>query len=142
MGKINVSRVFLGGLVASLILFILASALNGALLEPQWLTWVKQQGSQYQMVPQSTSIMLWLAYSLINGIAGVWIYAGIRPRLGAGPKTALVAGLVIWLVSFVTSYIGHIALRDIPGNLACANCLAGLVMAPLAILAGAAIYKE
>jgi hypothetical protein len=30
------------------------------------------------------------------GFLVVWLYAAIRPRLGAGPKTALCAGLFCW----------------------------------------------
>jgi hypothetical protein len=35
------------------------------------------------------------------GLVLVWTYAAIRPRFGPGPKTAVTAALVIWIVGGV-----------------------------------------
>ena len=39
-----------------------------------------------------------LALNLAGGIWAMWLYAAIRPRYGAGAKTAVVTGLSWWLV--------------------------------------------
>ncbi|HSE60477.1 MAG TPA: hypothetical protein VLA99_17380 [Nitrospiraceae bacterium] len=31
-------------------------------------------------------------------LSALWLYAAIRPRFGAGPKTALYAGLGVWVL--------------------------------------------
>jgi hypothetical protein len=35
---------------------------------------------------------------LAYGILMVWLYVAIRPRYGAGPKTAALAGLAAWAI--------------------------------------------
>jgi hypothetical protein len=40
------------------------------------------------------------------GVGVVWLYAAIRPRFGAGPRTAMRAGLAMWLATFVFSFAG------------------------------------
>src|SRR5207249_3963498 len=39
---------------------------------------------------------MFLAWGFLVGIFAVWLYAAIRPRYGAGPKTALCAGAAVW----------------------------------------------
>ena len=39
--------------------------------------------------------------SFVVGILLVWIYAAIRPRFGAGMRTATKAGLVVWAFGFL-----------------------------------------
>ena len=33
------------------------------------------------------------------GIGLIWLYAAIRPRYGPGPRTAAIAGFVMWLIT-------------------------------------------
>ena len=37
--------------------------------------------------------------NLLEGIWAMWLYAAIRPRYGAGPKTAVAAGISWWVIS-------------------------------------------
>jgi hypothetical protein len=39
------------------------------------------------------------AVNLAMGMWAMWLYAAIRPRYGAGPRTAAVAGLSWWVIS-------------------------------------------
>ena len=34
----------------------------------------------------------------VFGVVAIWLYAAIRPRYGPGPKTAAIAGLVLWFI--------------------------------------------
>src|SRR5437667_4515115 len=36
----------------------------------------------------------------VLGVLLVWLYAAIRPRFGPGPKTSLIAGLVLWFLAY------------------------------------------
>ena len=38
-------------------------------------------------------------FNLAGGIWAMWLYAAIRPRYGAGAKTAAVAGFAWWVAS-------------------------------------------
>jgi hypothetical protein len=83
-------------------------------------------------------MVIWAVVSLVFGLTGVWIYAGIRPHYGAGWKTALLAGLLLWLAPS----LGQVALGAIPTYVTVVGAVGGLVGALLALLAGASIYKE
>jgi len=90
MGKMNVGRVILGGLVAGLVMnaseaFLHAGVLgaDGTKLLEDW----KQRGVDLDVRP---SLVFWLiGITFVLGILAIWTYAAIRPRFGAGPKTAL-----------------------------------------------------
>jgi hypothetical protein len=77
-----------------------------------------------------------------TGIVGVWLYAAARPRLGAGPTTALQVGLVVWLLAWAFPSIGMMTQGLYPGGLLLIGVLWGLVEVPLAMVAGAWLYKE
>ena len=44
---------------------------------------------------------MFLAWGFLVGIFAVWLYAAIRPRYGAGPKTALCAGAAVWGIGYL-----------------------------------------
>ncbi len=73
----------------------------------------------------------------------VWLYAAIRPRYGAGPKTAVWAGLAVWVAGVLLPnavFMGAAGL--FPASLTVMTTAAGIVELVVATLAGAALYKE
>jgi len=142
MGRINVGRLVLGTIVAAIVLFLISGLVNGAILGDDWKNWQQSLGSLNHAAPQSTAMLIWAIVALVYGLAGVWIYAGIRPRYGAGPKTAIIAGFILWLAGSLTTALVHFALDDIPQKMAVINCIAYFVGDPLAVLAAASVYKE
>jgi hypothetical protein len=72
----------------------------------------------------------------------VWLYAAIRPRYGAGPKTAMLAGFVVWALAYASSNAAMVFLHLFPLGLMLAATAVGLVETVVAGLAGAALYKE
>ena len=94
MGKINMGRVILGGVVAGIVANVLGFLVDGLLLAPQWAEGMKALGRPDFSTSQIIGFnILGLAY----GIFTVWLYAAIRPRYGAGPKAAVCAGLAAWV---------------------------------------------
>ncbi len=80
---------------------------------------------------------------LVIGLAAVWIYAAIRPRFGAGPKTAFYAGLVSWvLASLVANTFFMVIPYMYPHHLALYATIVDLIACVVGTLAGAALYKE
>ncbi|SEE48040.1 hypothetical protein SAMN05444161_5902 [Rhizobiales bacterium GAS191] len=142
MTHINTGRVVLGGVVAAIVLFIVSGIVNGAILGSSWQAWLQAMGSLNHAPAEPAGIALWAIVSLVFGLTGVWIYAGIRPRYGAGPKTAVLAGLLLWLAGWLAPALGQIALGAIPNNVTVVGCVGGLAGALLALLAGAALYQE
>src|ERR1039458_5006683 len=91
MGKINMGRVLIAGIVAD----VLGYLVDGMWLAPQWADGMKALGHA------NFSSNQWIWFNVLglgSGIALIWIYAAIRPRFGAGAKTAVCAGLAVWVV--------------------------------------------
>jgi hypothetical protein len=76
------------------------------------------------------------------GIAAVWLYAAIRPRYGAGPKTALCAGAAVWFLSYVYGSVGMVVMGMYPAGMLTIGLTWGLVELLVATVAGAYFYKE
>jgi hypothetical protein len=81
-------------------------------------------------------------FHLIAGILAVWLYSAIRPRLGAGPKTAVIAGLFVWIFCGLSFGATLGALGIFPARILVFDSLTTLVMFVAATLAGAWVYKE
>ena len=139
MGKINVGRVVLGGLLAGLVMNIGEFLLNGVILTKDWDEAMRSLGKQ-PIGGQAIAVFVVLAFLL--GIVTVWIYAAIRPRFGAGAKTAVYAGLVVWILTSLFAVIGQWPTGIFPTRLLLIGCVWALVETPIASVAGAWLYKE
>jgi hypothetical protein len=82
-----------------------------------------------------------MTFGFLCGIVLVWLYASIRPRYGPGPKTAVIAGLTIWLITRLAFAAWWFTGLYSFGVVA-ASAVGGLVAAVAGGLAGCALYKE
>src|SRR3989475_9332636 len=96
MGKINLARVFLGGLLAGLIINIFEYVLNGVVFASQWDAYMKALGRQMR----PGAIPFFVVSTFVAGIGVGLLYAVARPRLWAGPKTAAPAGVSYWFFAY------------------------------------------
>jgi hypothetical protein len=142
MGHVNVRRMIVGALVAAFILFVIEGFINGSILGAAWEDWAKALGPLNHAPSFAVGLVIWAIVSLLHGLAGVLIYVGIRPRFGAGPKTAVLAGLLLWIPGFLTHALSQLALGDIPLRVIVIGCVGGLIAVMVAIVAGAATYQE
>jgi hypothetical protein len=101
MGQINWGRVIGGGLLAGLVMNISEATLHGGMLGQDGVNLFKSYGIPYE--PQTWQVIALVAMTFVLGIAAVWLYAAIRPRYGAGPKTAICAGLAVWILAHLWS---------------------------------------
>jgi hypothetical protein len=140
MGKINTGRVIIGGLVAGIVGDIFGYLVDGLWLAPQWNDGMKALGR----TEIGASQILWFnVIGLVLGIATIWIYAGIRPRFGAGPKTAVLAGLAVWIVGALLPNFSSMWVSGLFSHSLTVMTTAGALVATLiAAVAGAAVYKE
>lgn len=140
MGKINLGRVVLGGIVAGIVIDIFEGVANGLILSQQFSTALTALGKTGAMsVKQLIAFNVW---GLAAGILMIGLYAAMRPRLGAGPKTAICAGLMIWATAFVLGNATMVFLHLMPVGLTLIGLGIALVETIVAGLAGAALYKE
>ena len=83
----------------------------------------------------------WVVIDFLMGILVVWTYAAMRPRLGAGPKTAIIAGLVPYLaITFIIFGLSQGGL--IAHALWMKMAVISLVITSVGAVAGAWAYKE
>ena len=77
------------------------------------------------------------------GILMTWWYAAIRPRFGAGPKTAAIAGFAVWLIG-VGQMLKSVATAEPAPNLPAGPVvpLLSLLMIIASSEVGAWVYKE
>jgi hypothetical protein len=139
MAGINVGRVIGGGLLAGLVMNVVDGVTNGVILGARWAEETKRLG--IDMAAQSGSLVGWLTFGFFCGIVLVWLYASIRARYGPGPKTAVVAGLAIWLITRLAFAAWWFTGLYSFGVVA-ASAVGGLVAAVAGALAGCALYKE
>ncbi len=140
MGKINVGRWILGGLVAGIVGDIVESLVEGFWLGPTWNSAMTALGKPALVTSQ---IVEFNCVGLVIGLAAVWIYAAIRPRFGAGPKTAVYAALVTWVLSSLVANTFFMVIPYMyPHHLALYATIADLVACLAGTVAGAALYKE
>jgi hypothetical protein len=138
MGKINWNRVILGGLVAGVIINIFEFALHGAVLAKDMDAAVRALGREVG----GGELLMFLVWGFLVGIFAVWLYAAIRPRYGAGPKTALCAGAAVWGLGYLLAAVGPIALHLFPRHIIAIGLAVGLVEVLVGTVAGAWLYRE
>jgi hypothetical protein len=139
MSKLDTSRVLVGGIVAGIISDIFEYVLNGIVLRDQWNT--ISTSHSLPMVGMN-EIVVFNVLGLITGIAAVWAYAAMRPRFGAGPRTAVYAALLIWVVGYVIPNVFQTVSGLVPLNMMLTITVVGLVEIVVATVVGAYIYKE
>ena len=139
MGKINVGRVIVGGLLAGVVMNIGEFILNEPILGDQWTAAM----AALNKPPISGSMIVWfILQTFVIGIGLTWLYAAMRPRFGAGPKTAVWAGLAVWFFAILCGFGSTAILGLFPGKLVGIVLVWDLIEVPLATLAGAWLYKE
>jgi len=140
MGKINLGRVILGGIVGGIVGDVLDIPVDGIWLAPQWTRETAALGHG------TFSPGMYAGFDVLGiviGIVAIWIYAAIRPRLGPGVKTAIYAGVVVWILAFLVPnasfmYVLHLYSK----HLMLYTTLGALVEVVVGTIAGAALYKE
>ncbi len=139
MGNINMGRVLVGGLLAGLVLNIGEFLLNDFVLGTQ----MKEFFTRHNFTEPGTNFMIVaVGLTFVMGIVIVLGYACIRPRLGAGVKTAIIAGLFAWFGVYFYSGIVNGVLFGIPMSTMALVIVWGVVEYAVAAVAGAWLYKE
>src|SRR6185503_669852 len=98
MGRINMGRVVVGGLLAGLLINVSEAILNGVLFGEE----NNAALAALNRPPMDNGMIVWfviLGFGL--GIVAVWLYAAIRPRFGPGVRTAVLASLAVWVLAYL-----------------------------------------
>jgi hypothetical protein len=140
MGKINWGRVVLGGLLAGVVLNIVDWLFYGVMMKQELAAAMqalgKQPGAMDSLVP------LFVTLDFVTGIALLWVYAAIRPRFGAGAKTAVIAGVAVWFFVGLLHALGEGPMGLFPQKVYTVGTIVALVQYAVAGAVGAYVYKE
>ena len=140
MGKINLRRVLLGGLLAGVVLNVLEFVLNGLILGDRW---ARAMESLNRAAPEGAGAMIgYIIWGFLLGIALVWLYAAVRPRFGPGPKTAVITGLAVWVVVWLLGFGSTVIVGIFPTILVVITLVWELFEVPIATAVGAWLYQE
>ena len=123
----NMSGIIKGGLVAGLLINVSEMVLN-TLVVPM------PEG-------QSGSIAFWVVFAFVLGLLTAYLYALIRPRSGAGPKTGVCAGLMVWLLHVLLPAAGMWNMGMAPDGLTVMLVWTAAEMVLAGVLAGM-LYSE
>jgi hypothetical protein len=139
MDRINIGRVVAGGLLAGLVLNVFEYVLNGVILSDEWETAIANLG----LAPTSGSAMaMFIVLFFLLGIIAVWLYAAMRPRFGPGPRTAVFAGLLVWVLVYVYPTMYNGLWPIFPHSLMMTATVVGFFEVPIGTMAGAWLYRE
>jgi|SRR5579862_2652006 len=139
---INTSRVIAGGLVAGVVANVVDFVGNGVIMKDSMSAQLNalKPGLAATMAAGNT-IAQFVGIDFLFGIVIVFVYAAIRPRFGAGPKTAFYAGLIVWIVGGLV-WADVTALGIFPWSAFPMGAIEALVSCVAAALVGGMIYKE
>jgi hypothetical protein len=142
MGAMNQQKVIVGGLVAGIILIVLDYVSGSFVLGP----WAAGHADAVNAALTATmnskrAIVGGIVTDLCLGWSLVWCYAAIRPRYGAGARTAMCAGSFIWFV-FMLAMGSYYLYRMSSITFVLIAALVSLIQMLIAVYVGAMMYSE
>ena len=135
MPKTNWTRAIPGGLLAGVVINAGELLLHRVLLQQRWTAAFAALGKH------PTGWAQFIPANFLVGFFIVWLYTRLRSRYGPGPRTALRAGLAMWVVFWVIPTMALVPLELFPNQLLFLIIAGGLINAHLAALLGAWVYK-
>jgi hypothetical protein len=141
MGSINTGKVLAGGLAAGLVANVIDFVTNTFILAADWAEFAVAHNLDPNAFVSAPVAITWVAVDFLFGVLLVWTYAAIRPRFGPGPRTAICAGLLLY-VGTTAVVFGFSMMGVIPMSAFVKGSVCVLISTLAASLTGAAIYRE
>lgn len=141
MYKINWVRVLVGGLVASIILFLTDGFLHERLALAHWQAIYAGLGIA-EPKHNAYALVYFAIFELGRGFISIYLYALMRSCCGPGPKTAALAGIVTWIAFSVTGPAQFIPLGFYSHALWIKVGAFQFITSIVAAVAGAFLYRD
>ena len=138
---INTGRVVAGGLVAGVVANAIDFVNNTYVLGADMQAWAASHNIDQATLTSGTVAGSWAAVDFIYGLLIVFTYAAMRPRFGAGVRTAIIAGLVVFLAPTIVLF-GFTQMGMLTMPMFVKGAIGAIVSSLAAAVAGAAVYKE
>jgi len=94
--RINVPKLIVGALVAGVVLNGIDYVVNNYVLAEEWQHVAQNHNFNMAAMSGTGALVTFIIVDLLLGFLIVWTYAAIRPRLGPGMTTAIIAGFAVW----------------------------------------------
>lgn len=137
----NTGKVIVGGLVAGLVFNIGDFIINTMILAAENAALLTRLGLDPAAMESFAGIAPWIVIDFLFGLLVVWTYALVRPRLGPGVGTAVIAGLIPYLGATLV-LAGFTSMGVFPMSLFITGSIAALVNTAIGSVAGAWVYTE
>lgn len=138
--KVNVGKLMAGSVLAGIVINISDYVSNNFILAADWEHVARIRNVDMADLSSTSATVIYVVVNLLLGFLAVWTYAAIRPRLGRGPGTAIIAGFMVFaaqgllMATYAIAYFSwDVFIRA--GLLMLVTMLAGS-------LAGAWVYAE
>lgn len=139
MAGINMAKVFIGGIVAAIVMTIGEFVLNDIVLAEANTAAFENMNLP---TPGGGAIFVFIGGGFLIGWIMLWLYASLRERMGAGPKTAACAGIVVWMLANLIASVNFAAMGIATVHVAAVATTWALVEYVLAAVAGAYFYSD
>lgn len=141
MPRLNWPRLIIGGIIASIICFLTDGFFHERVVAADWNAVYTNLGA-IEPRHSATALVYFAWFELGRGFGAISLYYLMRPCCEPGPKTAVLAGIVMWLAFSVTGPAQFIPLGFFSHTLWIKVAAFQLVTSILATIAGAALYKD
>jgi hypothetical protein len=131
---------FWAGLLAGAILNVSGVVLAHAVLGSDYIEAVRRHVAVATPLP--ITMVKNIAIRFGYGLLGMFLYVGLRPRFGPGPRTALIAGLALFLGAYGPGILTFTQFGILAGSRLWITVVWSLVEACAACVLGAWTYHE
>ena len=139
--KINWGRLVIGSLIAAIIMFVTDGFIHETIAKADWQAVYDGLGATVPE-PHGLSMFYFAVFELGRGFTAMMFYVTMRSLFGAGPKTAVLAGIVGWIAFSLTAPVQFIPLGFFSNALWLKVGAIHLLISIIATIAGAALYKD
>lgn len=140
----NTRKVVVGGLIGGVVLNIIDYVSNvlifGNQMRADANAFKPGLGDQLASM-ESSQVITYVITDFVIGLLLVFMYAAVRPRLGAGPGTAVTVAFVFWIFGTLVA-LGYKIMGVMSSGLWWQFGMVWLVALVLTALVGAKIYSE
>jgi len=137
----NTGKVIVGGLVAGLVFNVGDFLINTQVLAADNAAFMTRLGLDPAAMESFSGMAPWIVVDFLMGLLIVWTYSAIRPRLGPGVSTAIVAGLIPYLGATLV-LAGFTSMGVFTTAMFIKGSIAALVNISIGSVAGAWVYTE
>ena len=141
MAKINWGRLIVGSLIAAIIMFVTDGFIHETIAKADWHA-VYEGLRATEPQPHGLSMIYFALFELGRGFTAIMFYVTMRSFFGAGPKTAVLAGIVGWIAFSLTGPVQFIPLGFFSNALWLKVGAIHLITSIVATISGAALYKD